>query len=88
MAAIPKYSPPHYSGAVHIVYCSGSNDSKEKDELQQAAYENWKQFAPSTEVASISASHYNCMKEPFVQELASEISKVMCVATFKTTSAP
>jgi len=81
MKAGRDYIPPLYDGAIHVFECP----AKEK---KLAVFQDWKNLAPAVTFSKISGDHYNCMKEPFIQELAADITKLMDEVIFKTTGIP
>jgi thioesterase domain-containing protein/acyl carrier protein len=84
MKMTTEYAPGQLSAPVFILRCL-EGEEKKKDEQM---YNAWKEVAPQSQLVSIHCSHYNCMKEPYVKEIAEEISKALSFAVYKATGVP
>jgi thioesterase domain-containing protein len=87
MKACDVFKPEHYPGFVHVLKCK-KQEKKKGAEYDEDFFMKWKEYAPQTTFSMIPGTHYTCMKEPMVQDVASEITKVMNVAIFKQTGIP
>jgi len=81
MKASVEYAAPTFGGKIHVLRC----EEMEKKDYAEDMYQKWKTLANQTTFSTIPGNHYTCMKEPTVQEVASEITRIMDVAIFKTT---
>jgi len=84
MRMTTEYSPGQLAAPVFILRCLEGEEKKKDDQM----FNTWKEVAPQSTLVSIHCSHYNCMKEPWVKEIADEISKALSVAVYKVTGVP
>jgi len=81
MKAASKYNPPFYEGEVHTLQCS-------EDEKNCKKMEEWVKLASLVTVSSVNGTHHTCMKEPFIESIAQEVTRLMDEAIFKKSGEP
>jgi thioesterase domain-containing protein len=87
MKACEFFKPEHFPGFVHVFKCK-KQAKKKGAEFEEDYFIKWKEYAPQTTFSIIPGSHHTCMNEPLVEDVASEITKIMNVAIFKQTGIP
>jgi len=90
MKMTTEYSPGPLTAPVLLLRCLNTDEKKADEEKKDkdSMYNAWKEVAPHSTIVSVHSSHYNCMREPYVKELAEEISKAISEAVYKATGVP